>query len=71
MIAEVYFWTDDSKVTVFDERGHQMPDYGGPIGEVAALILKDAPPSASFYLANLAVGSKDRITRADFADLSK
>jgi hypothetical protein len=29
MIAEVHLWTDDSKVIVFNERGHHMPEYRG------------------------------------------
>jgi hypothetical protein len=30
-IAKVYLRTDDSNVTMFDEHGHLMPDYGGHI----------------------------------------
>ena len=58
MIAEVYLWTDDSKVTVFDEHGRLMVDYGGAHQEVADRILRNAPLAARSYLANLAVGSK-------------
>jgi hypothetical protein len=69
MIAEVYLWTDDGKVTVFDEHGHQMWDYGGSRQLVTDRILIDAPPSARFYLTNLATGSKQSITREQFGKM--
>lgn len=69
MIAEVYLWIDDGKVTVFDERGHQMWDYSGFYRLVAGRILSDAPLSARFYQANLAVGSREPITREQFSSL--
>jgi hypothetical protein len=61
-IAKVYLRTDDSKVTVFDEHGHLMPDYGGHIRVVVGRILRDAPQTTRFYLANLAVGHKEQIS---------
>ena len=71
MIAQVYLWTDDGKVTVFDEHGHQMVNYCGSRQSVADRILREAPPTARFYLVNLATGSKERIARTDFERLSK
>jgi hypothetical protein len=53
---------------VFDDEGHLMPNYGGPFLEVARRILQDAPWTARFYLANLAVSSKEQITREQFAN---
>jgi hypothetical protein len=66
MIAEVYFWTVEAKVTVFDELGRPMPYYCGPHREVASRILQDAPRTARLYQASLAVGSKEPITREQF-----
>ena len=68
MIAEVYWFTDNDMVTVFDEHGHQMPDYSGHHFAVAGHVLRDAPLTAKFYRADLAVGSKERITRKDFTE---
>jgi hypothetical protein len=70
MIDEVLLWTDDSRVTVFNERGHGMPEYSGHIGVVATRILRDAPPTAKFYLTNLATSEKHAITRQQFTSLS-
>lgn len=43
MIKHVYVW-DNQMVMVFDERGQQMPDYQGPVGEVWDKIQADKSP---------------------------
>ena len=67
MIAEIYLWTLDATVTVLDEHGNQIPDYQGRHSQVAARIVRDAPLTAMFYQANLTIGLKQKITRAQFA----
>jgi hypothetical protein len=67
MIAEVYLWIVDATVTVLDEYGNQIPDYQGHHRQVVGRIVRDAPPAAVFYQANLSVGLKQKITREKFA----
>jgi len=38
-------------VIVFDQDGEQIPEYQGHYDQVRDMILKDAPPTASFYQA--------------------
>lgn len=46
-ITAVYKWQNEM-VMVFDQHGEQMPAYQGHYLDVRALILRDAPPSATF-----------------------
>lgn len=58
MIAEVYLWSD-GMVSVFDEHGDQLPEYQGPLAEVQARVLADAPDTARFRFGTWQRGTCD------------
>lgn len=64
-ITKVYLW-DNGAVMVFDENDNQMPDYQGMHGQVADLILCNAPDDTTFFYSTWQSPGKKSLTREQF-----
>lgn len=67
MIAKVYLWTNNA-VTVFNQKGEQMPEYQGTLPAVKDLILCNANDKTEYYLASWQEATNKRITREEFKE---
>lgn len=62
MIKTAIWWAN-GMVIVFDEKGNQLPEYQGKIGDVRDKILADAPADAVLCVGDWQTGETARVNR--------